>query len=217
MGNGLGCMGNYIAEKYQENDMNNKIIEGGVATAKGMAVVGKALYKIAKPVIKYASIKAIQGIGYLCNQTVKMLSEGEGEAEEKDKKEDEKEDKTEKDQKIEQNNYNQNNQNNQNKQNYGLDLPDGGQLIFQQSVDYPTYESIDRIYKNNNNENNNNNNNDNNNNIMENNLNNDININNFQNQNNINIIYNNKYNNNQVKRPDYSAARGLDYSIIGEI
>ena len=195
-------MGNYIAEKYQENDMNNKLIEGGAIAAKGVAAVGKALYKVGKPVVKFTSIKAIQGIGYLCNQVIKILSDGD--TEDKDKKEDEKEkDKIEKDNQIKQNNPNQNNQTN------SLDLPDGGQLIFNQSQEYPSYESIDRIYKNNNNINNN---------IIQNNLNNNnININNIQNQNNINMIYNNQYNNNQVKRPDYSTAKGLDYSIIGEI
>ena len=194
-------MGNYIAEKYQENDMNNKLIDGAVATAKGVAIVGKALYKIAKPVVKYTSIKAIQGIGYLCNQTVELLADGE--TADKDNKKDEKGNKIEEEK---QNNLNQNNPNNQINQNNGLDLPDGGQLIFQQSEEYPTFESIDRIYKNNNN------------NVIQNNLNNDnININNIQNQNNINMIYNNQYNNNQIKRPDYSTARGLDYSIIGEI
>ena len=115
--------------------------------------------------------------------------------------------KLEEDNKIEQNNPDPNNQ------LKSLDLPDGGQLVFQKSEEYPTFESIDRIYKNNNN----------NNNIMQNNLNNgniNININNNQNQNNMNnmnMIYNNQYNNYQIKRPDYSTARGLDYSIIGEI
>ena len=192
-------MGNYIAEKYQENDMNNKLIEGGLIAAKGVGVVGKAVYKVAKPVVKFTTIKAIQGIGYLCNQAVKLLSDTD--TENKDKTEDEKGEKIEEDKKIEQINPNPINQQN------SLDLPDGGQLVFQQSEEYPTFESIDRIYKNNNN-----------NNTMQNNLNNDnININNIQNQNNINIMYNNQYNNNQVQRPDYSTARGLDYSIIGEI
>lgn len=199
VGNGLGTMGNYLAEKYQENDMNNKLIEGGVLAAKGVGVVGKALYKVAKPVVKFTTIKAIQGIGYLCNQAVNLLSDTD--TENKDKIEDEKGEKIEEDKKIEQINPNPINQQN------SLDLPDGGQLVFQQSEEYPTFESIDRIYKNNNN-----------NNIMQNNLNNgNNNINNIQNQNNINMMYNNQYNNNQVQRPDYSAARGLDYSIIGEI
>ena len=199
VGNGLGTMGNYLAEKYQENDMNNKLIEGGVLAAKGVGVVGKALYKVAKPVVKFTTIKAIQGIGYLCNQAVNLLSDTD--TENKDKIEDVNGEKIEEDKKIEQINPNPINQQN------SLDLPDGGQLVFQQSEEYPTFESIDRIYKNNNN-----------NNIMQNNLNNgNNNINNIQNQNNINMMYNNQYNNNQVQRPDYSAARGLDYSIIGEI
>ena len=193
IGNGIGTMGNYIAEKYQENDMNNKLIEGGVIVAKGVGEAGKALYKVAKPVAKFTTVKAAQGIGYICNQVVKLLSDNK--TEDKDNIKDDK--------KIEQNNPNPNNQIN------SLDLPDGGQLVFQESKEYPTFESIDRIYKNNNN------------NIMQNNLNNDnININNIQNQNNMNdmnMIYNNQYNNNQIKRPDYSTARGLDYSIIGEI
>ena len=195
IGNGIGTMGNYIAEKYQENDMNNKLIEGGVIVAKGVGEAGKALYKVSKPVVKFTTIKAIQGIGYLCNLALDVISDKET----KDKE-------TIKDnEKIEQNIPNPNNQIN------SLDLPDGGQLVFQESKEYPTFESIDRIYKNNNN------------NIMQNNLNNDninVNINNIQNQNNMNdmnMIYNNQYNNNQIKRPDYSTARGLDYSIIGEI
>ena len=209
VGNGLGCMGNYIAEKYQENDMNNKLIEGGAIAAKGVVTVGKAIYKVGKPVVKYTTIRAIQGIGYLCDQIVNILSDGNKKEDEKEENKKE-EDKKEKNNKIEQNNPNQNNQMN------SLDLPDGGQLIFKEREEYPSFESIDRIYKNNNNINNNYNNI--NNNIMQNNLNNNnININNIQNQNNINMMYNKQYNNNQVKRPDYSTAKGLDYSIIGEI
>ena len=182
IGNGIGTMGNYIAEKYQENDMNNKLIEGGVLVAKGVGEAGKAVYKIAKPVAKFTTVKAIQGIGYVCDQILKLLTDNKP---------------------IEQNNPipNPNNQTN------GLDLPDGGQLVFQESEEYPTFQSIEYINKNKNI------------NIMQNNLNND-NINNIQNQNNMNdmnMIYNNQYNNNQIKRPDYSTARGLDYSIIGEI
>ena len=188
-------MANYIAEKYQENDMNNKLIEGGVIVAKGLGEAGKALYKVSKPVVKFTTIKAIQGIGYLCNLALDVISDKETKDKEKIKD----------NEKIEQNIPNPNYQIN------SLDLPDGGQLVFQESKEYPTFESIDRIYKNNNN----------NNNIMQNNLNNNnININNIQNQNNMNdmnMIYNNQYNNNQIKRPDYSTARGLDYSIIGEI
>ena len=33
-------MTNYFGEKYQEYDMNNKIINGGAATLKGIAAVG---------------------------------------------------------------------------------------------------------------------------------------------------------------------------------
>ena len=75
VGSGLGSMATYLGSKYQEYDMNNKLIEGGAATLKGLAVAGKMLYKIAKPVVKYASIRAVQGVGYLCQQAEFQLSD----------------------------------------------------------------------------------------------------------------------------------------------
>ena len=73
VGSGLGSMANYLGDKYQEYDMNNKIIDGGAATLKGLGIAGKSLYKIAKPVAKYATIRTVQGVGYLCDQIKNLL------------------------------------------------------------------------------------------------------------------------------------------------
>ena len=87
VGNGLGSMANYFGNKYQEYDMNNKIVQGGIATFKGLAAAGKFLYKLSKPIIKYASIRTVQGVGYLCKQAEFQLSDDEGDdSEEEDEK-----------------------------------------------------------------------------------------------------------------------------------
>ena len=57
--------------------MGNKIIDGGAATLKGLAEAGKFIYKLSKPVVKYASIRAIRGVGYLCKQAEFQLSEND--------------------------------------------------------------------------------------------------------------------------------------------
>ena len=68
-------MANYLGEKYQEYDMNNKIINGGAATLKGLGIAGKFLYNVAKPVAKYATIRTVQGVGYLCEQIKNIISD----------------------------------------------------------------------------------------------------------------------------------------------
>ncbi len=85
VGNGVGSMANYVGQKYQEYDMNTKLINGGVATLKGVATVGKYLYHFTKPVVKYTSKKAVQGIGYLCKLAEEKMNESD------ENKEDEKE------------------------------------------------------------------------------------------------------------------------------
>ena len=81
-------MANYLGDKYQEYDMGNKILDGGAATLKGLAQAGKFMYKISKPVVKYASIRAVQGVGYLCKQAEFQLSDDENDDD--DEEEDEK-------------------------------------------------------------------------------------------------------------------------------
>ena len=199
VGNGLGSMATYLGSKYQEYDMNNKIINGGISTFKGLAAAGKFLYKLSKPIVKYASVKTIQGVGYLCQQAEHQLSDNENNNKEENEKEN-------KDGKKENNKNNLDNKkeigNNQN--SFYLNE---GEYIFEPCIDYPTFESINRV-----------NNNDNNNFNINNNINiNNINENNYQSD--INKVYQN--NNNQIIKPDYVIPPGLDSSshensIIGE-
>ena len=85
VGSGMGSMANYVGQKYQEYDMNTKLINGGAATLKGVATVGQYLYKFTKPVVKYTAKKTAQGIGYLCKLVEDQMNK------KKKKKEDEKE------------------------------------------------------------------------------------------------------------------------------
>ena len=209
VGSGLGSMGAYLANKYQENDMNNKILQGGAAALKGLAIAGKFLYQVGKPVVKYASIRTIQGVGYLCKQAEFQLSddekdEEEDEKEKKDKKGKKDKKKTKKNKKKEENENSSilSNNNKNNNQGSSLCLKEG-QYVFQPVPDYPTFESINKIEFNNDNYSNQNN---------------DI-DNNFNGNNN--IINQNPMINNQIINPDFVIPPGLDASchensIVGE-
>ena len=218
VGNGLGSMANYFGNKYQEYDMNNKIIQGGIATFKGLAAAGKFLYKLSKPIIKYASIRTVQGVGYLCKQAEFQLSDDEGDDSEEE--EDEKQEKNNNNKKTnkkkkkkkkneESKNKNEINNNENNNNQDSLCLKEG-EYIFEPCIDYPTFESINRVNETNNVNNNNNN-------IIDNNFN----INNF-NENNIQNEFKPNYqNNNQIITPDYVIPPGLESSshensIVGE-
>ena len=218
VGNGLGSMANYFGNKYQEYDMNNKIVQGGIATFKGLAAAGKFLYKLSKPIIKYASIRTVQGVGYLCKQAEFQLSDDEGDDSEEE--EDEKQEKNnnnkktnkkkkKKKKKEESKNKNEINNNENNNNQDSLCLKEG-EYIFEPCIDYPTFESINRVNEANNVNNNNNN-------IIDNNFN----INNF-NENNIQNEFKPNYqNNNQIITPDYVIPPGLESSshensIVGE-
>ena len=218
VGNGLGSMANYFGNKYQEYDMNNKIIKGGIATFKGLAAAGKFLYKLSKPIIKYASIRTVQGVGYLCKQAEFQLSDDEGDDSEEE--EDEKQEKNNNNKKTnkkkkkkkkneESKNKNEINNNENNNNQDSLCLKEG-EYIFEPCIDYPTFESINRVNEANNVNNNNNN-------IIDNNFN----INNF-NENNIQNEFKPNYqNNNQIITPDYVIPPGLESSshensIVGE-
>ena len=219
VGSGLGSMAMFLANKYQEYDMNDKLIKGGALAAKGLAAAGKLLYNVAKPVVKYAGIRTVQGVGYACKQIEYQLSDGENDDEEE---EDEKDDKKNKGEKITKNkthkkkkekkkkidnNQSLNSSLNQSNNQSSLYLKEGN-YIFEPCIEYPTFESINKI----NNEQNNNNN------INNNNINiNTLNGNNFQN--NINQNYQNI--NNQIPKPNYVIPPGLDSSsvdtsIVGE-
>ena len=239
VGSGLGSMATYFGEKYQEYDMNNKIIEGGAATLKGIAAAGKLLYKISKPIVKYASIRAIQGVGYLCKQVEDQITredkddgESENEDEKKNNNKKHKKKKVNKKKEIKTNNDNSFNNNNNSINNQGNNnIIQEGDFYFEPCVDYPTFESINRISDDNKNgQNNNFNLNQNNNNYsnqINNNYSNQIN-NNYSNQNNNNYTnQNNNYFpnqntiNNQVMKPDFVIPVGLESSshensIIGE-
>ena len=218
VGNGLGSMANYFGNKYQEYDMNNKIIQGGIATFKGLAAAGKFLYKLSKPIIKYASIRTVQGVGYLCKQAEFQLSDDEGDDSEEEedekqeknnnnKKTNKKKKKKKKNEESKNKNEINNNQNNNNQDSLCLKE---GEYIFEPCIDYPTFESINRVNETNNVNNNNNN-------IIDNNFN----INNF-NENNIQNEFKPNYqNNNQIITPDYVIPPGLESSshensIVGE-
>ena len=218
VGNGLGSMANYFGNKYQEYDMNNKIVQGGIATFKGLAAAGKFLYKLSKPIIKYASIRTVQGVGYLCKQAEFQLSDDEGDdgEEEEDEKQEKnnnnkktnkKKKKKKKDEESKNKNEINNNENNNNQDSLCLKE---GEYIFEPCIDYPTFESINRVNEANNVNNNNNN-------IIDNNFN----INNF-NENNIQNEFKPSYqNNNQIITPDYVIPPGLESSshensIVGE-
>ena len=217
VGNGLGSMANYFGNKYQEYDMNNKIVQGGIATFKGLAAAGKFLYKLSKPIIKYASIRTVQGVGYLCKQAEFQLSDDEGDdSEEEDEKQEKnnnnkktnkKKKKKKKNEESKNKNEINNNENNNNQDSLCLKE---GEYIFEPCIDYPTFESINRVNEANNVNNNNNN-------IIDNNFN----INNF-NENNIQNEFKPSYqNNNQIKTPDYVIPPGLESSshensIVGE-
>ena len=227
VGSGLGSMATYFGEKYQEYDMNNKIIEGGSATLKGIAAAGKLLYKISKPIVKYASIKAIQGVGYLCKQVEDQITQednDEVEIENEDEKKNNKKHKKKvnKKKEIKTNNNNSFNNNIINSQGNNNIIQEGD-FYFEPCVDYPTFESINRISDDNKNGQNNNfypnQNNNNYSNQNNNNYSNQIN-NNYANQNN-NYFPNQNDINNQVMKPDFVIPVGLESSshensIIGE-
>ena len=232
-------MGTFLADKYQEYDMNNKLLDGGAATLKGLAVAGKFLYKIAKPVVKYTSIRAVQGIGYLAKQAEFQLSDDEKDDDDDDEQEEEekkdkskknkkhkkkkdKNDKKEKKEKKEKNSFNLLESNNSisssnNNQGSSLCLKEG-QYIFQPCVDYPTFESINKIENINYNQNNNNINM----NQQYNNNFNNFNVNQNNNSNNMNQQNNNIFNinqqppciNNHIIKPDYVIPPGLESSSL---
>ena len=215
VGSGLGSLATYLGNKYQEYDMNNKIIKGGAATLKGLATAGKFIYNLSKPVVKYAGIRAVQGVGYLCQQAEFQLSDDEKDDDEEEEEEDEKQNtnkgnkkekkkkkkKSKKKQKEEEEKKEINNNNNLD--SYCLKE---GDYIFEPCIDYPTFESINRVdhFQNDNN------------NV----INNNFNINNFNN-NVQNEIKDNYQNNNNIIKPDYVVPPGLDSSshensIVGE-
>lgn len=68
VGNGLWSMASFFGDKYQQYDIGSKIKNGGTATLKGLSFVGHYLYELSKPTIKYASDKAVEGVGYLYKQ-----------------------------------------------------------------------------------------------------------------------------------------------------
>ena len=220
IGRGLGSMASYLAGKYQEYDMNDKLLKGGEIAANGLVGAGKLLYKnVAKPAIK----GTLHGIGNLFNMAADNFSDENNEKANN--------------QGNNQNNNNQgnnqiNNQDNNininqgnspgniqinNQDNYPINNQDNNQInnLYPMEGNYnpaliqslPSFDSIMRINEQQNN-----------NNDINNNFNiNNFNGNNFQ-QNNINQNY---QNNNQIPKPDYVIPPGLDSSshensIIGE-
>ena len=210
VGSGLGSMATYLISKYQEHDMNDKLIKGGAATLKGLATVGNKLFEIAKPVVKYASIRAIQGVGYLCKQAEFQLSDDEyddddEEDDEEDNKIKNKENKNEKKKKKKKKKKGKKEITNV-EPNNSFVLIDGNNYLIEPCIDYPSFESINKVQNNNYNNDNQNYGGD------------------YNNPNNINFNINNKMNMNPPPvnynpKPDYVIPPGLDCSetsIIGE-
>ena len=199
VGSGLGSLATYLGNKYQEYDMNNKIIKGGAATLKGLAVAGKFLYNKSKPVVKYLGIKTIQGVGYLCQQAEYHLSDYENDDDEEEE-EDEKNTKKGKEKKKKKGKKKKDK--NKKINDSGDNIQDSfclkeGDYIFEPCINYPSFESINRVNETPNN-----------NNI----INNNININNFNENNYQNEINENAKNNNNIIKPDYVIPPGLDCS-----
>ena len=209
VGNGLGSLATYLGEKYQEYDMNNKIINGGKATLNGMLVAGKFIYEKSKPVFNYIGIKAAQGIGYLAHKVESYLTgdkkdkdedkEGEG----KDGNNEGENEKKEINNEEDISNVNKNNGNGN--QNSFCFNKDNYTQVSNFEYNFPN-ESVINL---NNNQNNN---------II---INNNINKNNFNNYNVQNEINENYQNNNKIITPDYVTALELESnshegSIIGK-
>ena len=208
VGSGLGSLATYLGNKYQEYDMNNKIIKGGAATLKGLAVAGKFLYNKSKPVVKYLGIKTIQGVGYLCQQAEYHLS---GDENDDDEEEEEDEKNTKKGKEKKKKKGKKKKDKNKKINDSGDNIQDSfclkeGDYIFEPCINYPSFESINRVNETPNN-----------NNI----INNNININNFNENNYQNEINENAKNNNNIIKPDYVIPPGLDCSshensMVGE-
>ena len=64
VGSGLGSLGSFFSNKYEEYNIGSKLKEGGSASLKGLSNAGSYLYNLTKPLIKYASEKATEGVGY---------------------------------------------------------------------------------------------------------------------------------------------------------
>ena len=209
VGHGLGSLATFLGEKYQEYDMNNKIIKGGNVALKGLKAAGKFI---------------AHGIGYLAGQAEKQLFDDNKDDGKKEENEENNTNKgNNKDNKNKKENWPENKINgNSNKTSSCLKRED---FISNTVNELPTYESLikaDNIQNNNNNYNNNcnsyNNNYNNNYNFI--NANNNLNTNIFNNnaQNEINQNY---HNNNKIITPDYVIPPGLESSshensIIGE-
>ena len=137
IGSGLGNFASYLGQKCTEYDVGNKLVKGGAATLEGVKITGNFLYKNSKPIFKYMSIKAVQGIGYLCQQVQDQLSSHVEVKTKNDNKEDEKiiDKNNNKKEKLGMSVYNDNYINEGNNKNMG-------DYVFVPSVDFPTFEEI---------------------------------------------------------------------------
>lgn len=140
VGNGLGSLANYLGEKYHEYNVGGKLYNGGASVYNGIKSAGQYIYSSSKPVVKYASIKAVQGVGYLCKQAEYHLSDEEDNKDEENKND---------------NNININKKDEKKKllkscnSNYGsIILEENGKefnnCIFMPTADFPEYEEINK-------------------------------------------------------------------------
>ena len=84
VGSGLGSLASYLGNKYGEYKIGDKLKNGSYTMFQGLKNAGNYIYSSSKPILKYASIKTVQGVGYLCKQAEYHLSGEEDNKEEKE-------------------------------------------------------------------------------------------------------------------------------------
>ena len=131
-------MATYLGSKYQEHDMNNKLIEGGIAALKGLADTGNFIFKKAKPVAKCT----FRGVEYICKFMEFQLSENQGN---KNVNDNENKNVNENKNKNVHENKNENNV----KPNNSFVLIDNNNYPSEPYVDFPSLDSIIKMQNNN--------------------------------------------------------------------
>ena len=144
VGSGLGSLGSFFSSKYEEYNIGSKLKEGGSASLKGLSNAGSYLYNLTKPLVKYASDKATEGVGYL----YKKMSENNNNNNNTNQ-EDEKEEviRIERDDMFDEENYNISNGDNEEQKSDIIfkkseEIPDKEENKEIERGDYPTYSEI---------------------------------------------------------------------------
>ena len=129
VGSGLGSLGSFFSSKYEEYNIGSKLKEGGSASLKGLSNAGSYLYNLTKPLVKYASDKATEGVGYF----YKKMSENKI--------------RIERDDMFDEENYNISNGDNEEQKSDIIfkkseEIPDKEENKEIERGDYPTYSEI---------------------------------------------------------------------------